>query len=86
MNKIAALTDEQYNRLRAGKLGKELRELLKIPLTKKMRIGDTVCMVGQTSQAKDVFRSVQSNGREVFYIVVEPLNDIMAMCYSIYPV
>lgn len=86
MNKIAALTDEQYNRLRAGKLGKELRELLTIPLTKKMRIGDTVCMIGQTSQAKDVFKSVQGNGREVFYIVVEPLDDIMAMCYSIYPV
>lgn len=34
--------------------------------------------------AKDVFKYVQ-NGREVFYVVINPMDDKMALCYSIYP-
>lgn len=85
MNKVTKLTDDMYNRIaKDGKLGTALRELLGIPKTKKMRIGDTTCTVGQPSEVKDVFKYVQ-NGREVFYVVINPMDDKMAFCYVIYP-
>ena len=85
MSKVTSLTDDMYNRIaKDGKLGASLRELLGIPKTKKMGIGDTMCMVGQPSKVKDVFKYVQ-NGREIFYVVINPMDDKMAFCYSIYP-
>ena len=85
MNKVASLTDDMYNRIaKDGKLGTSLRELLGIPKTKKMGIGDSMCMIGRPSEIKDVFKYVQ-NGREIFYIVINPLDDKMAFCYVIYP-
>lgn len=85
MNKIGTLTDDMYNRIaKDKKLGTELREFLGIPKTKKMGIGDTMCMVGEPSNIKDVFKYTQ-NGREVFYVVIKPMDDKLAFCYSIYP-
>lgn len=85
MNKVTNLTDDMYNRIaKDGKLGTALRELLGIPKTKKMGIGDTMCMVGQPSKVKDVFKYVQ-NGREVFYVVINAIDEQMAFCYCIYP-
>ena len=84
MNKVATLSDDQYNRIaKDGRLGKDIRELLNIPKTKKVSIGDTVCVIGQLSNTKDVFKYTQ-NSRNVFYIVINPMDDKMAMCYSIY--
>lgn len=85
MSKITTLTDDMYNRIeKGGMLGTPLRELLGIPKTKKMSIGDTMCFVGQPSQAKDVFR-YELNGSEVFYVVINPIDDKMAFCYCIHP-
>lgn len=84
MNKVATLTDDQYNRIaKDGRLGRDIRELLNIPKTKKVGIGDTVCIVGQPSKTKDVFKYTQNN-RNVFYVVINPIDDTRAMCYSIY--
>lgn len=84
MNKVATLSDVQYNRIaKDGRLGKDIRELLNIPKTKKVSIGDTVCVIGQPSNTKDVFKYTQNN-RNVFYVVINPMDDKMAMCYSIY--
>lgn len=85
MSKMTNLTDEMYNKIaKDGKLGTSLREHLGIPKTKKMRIGDTMCMLGQPSKPKDVFKCVQ-NGREIFYVVINPMDEKMAFCYVIYP-
>lgn len=84
MKKVAVLSDDQYNRIaKDGRLGKDIRELLNIPKTKKVCIGDTVCVIGQPSNTKDVFKYTQNN-RNVFYVVINPMDDKMAMCYSIY--
>lgn len=84
MNKIATLTDDMYNKItKDGKLGAALRELLGIPKTKKMGIGSTMCMIGHPSNIKDVFKCTQK-GREIFYVVINPIDDKMAFCYSIY--
>ena len=84
MNKVAVLSDDQYNRIaKDGRLGRDIRELLGIPKTKKVNIGDTVCVVGQPSNTKDVFKYTQNN-RNVFYVVINSMDDKMAMCYSIY--
>lgn len=48
----------------------------------KMKEGN--CMVGQPSSVKDVFKYTQ-NGREVFYVVIKPIDNKLALCYSIYP-
>lgn len=85
MNKVTTLTDDLYNRVtKDGKLGSALRELLNIPKTKKMGIGDTMVRIGKVSDIKDVFKC-DWNGREMFYIVINPIDEEMAFCYSIYP-
>lgn len=84
MNKVTVLSDDQYNRIeKDGSLGRDIRELLGIPKTKKVNIGDTVCMIGKPSNTKDVFKYTQNN-RDIFYVVINPIDEIMAMCYSIY--
>ena len=84
MDKVALLSDDQYNRIvKDGSLGQDIRELLGIPKTKKVNIGDTVCMIGEVSTTKDVFKYTQNN-RDVFYVVINPIDEISAMCYSIY--
>lgn len=84
MNKVTVLSDDQYNRIvKDGSLGRDIRELLGISKTKKVNIGDTVCMIGKPSNTKDVFKYTQNN-RDIFYVVINPIDEIMAMCYSIY--
>ena len=84
MNKVTVLSDDQYNRIeKDGILGRDIRELLGIPKTKKVNIGNTVCMIGKPSNTKDVFKYTQNN-RDIFYVVINPIDEIMAMCYSIY--
>lgn len=47
MDKVTTLSDDQYNKIAKGsRLGKDIREALGIPETKKVNIGDTVCTVG----------------------------------------
>lgn len=85
MNKIGTLPDDMYNRItKDGKLDAALRDFLGIPQTNKMRIGDTMCMVGQPSNTKDVFKYTQ-NGKNIYYIVINPVDDKRAFCYSIHP-
>lgn len=85
MKKIANLTDGMYNRIsKDGELDSSLRELLGISKTKKMRIGDSLCTIGQLSKTKDVFK-IENDNREMFYVVINPLNEEMAFCYTIYP-
>lgn len=84
MNKVATLSDNQYSRITKGdKLEKDIRELLGIPKTQKVYIGDTVCTICQISNKKDVFKYTWNN-RDIFYVVINPMGDKMAMCYSIY--
>lgn len=85
MRKIGSLTEDTYNKIeKDGTLDVSIREVLGIPETKKVRIGDTMCMIGQSSKEKDIFKFVQ-NGREVTYVVISPLDEMMAFCYSIFP-
>ena len=84
MNRITRLTEDQYNRfVKTRKLGANLREVLGIPKTKKVHIGDTLCMIGQQSETKDVFECMHG-AKKVLYVVSEPIDEMMAACYSIY--
>lgn len=84
MNKIATLSDDMYNRIaKDGRLGNKLRELLGIPKTKKIEIGDTMVRIGRPTNVKDVFKYVQ-NGREIFYVVINPIDEELSFCYSLY--
>ncbi len=84
MNKIAVLSDEQYKGIiKDGSLGQDIRELLGIPKTKKVNIGDTVCVVGQPSNTKDVFKYTHNN-KDTFYVVISPIDETTAMCYSLW--
>ena len=84
--KIATLTDETYQKIhKNGRLGSSLRELLNIPPTKKMKIGDSVCIVGQPSKPKELYSFEQKNGQLLYAIVIKPLDKERAFCYTIYP-
>lgn len=79
------LDTDTYNRIaKDGKLGK-LKEVLGIKRNEKYQIGDTMVKIDKISSTGDVFKYEQ-NGREIFYVVINPLDEVMAFCYSIYPV
>lgn len=85
MNKVATLDSDTYSRIaKDGKLGAALREKLGIPKNKKMGIGDTMIRIGKFTNVGDVFKYIQ-NKREIFYVVINPINEELAFCYSIYP-
>lgn len=84
VEKITTLTDEQYNRIsKSGSLGREVRKVLSIPQNKSVSVGDTVVNIRESSKEKDVFKCTYDSS-EVFYIVIEPMDEQMALCYSIY--
>lgn len=86
VRKIGTLTEETYNKLhKNGRLGSALRELLNIPATKKMKIGDSLCVVGQNSKQKEVYSFKQENGKILYAIVIRPIDEERAFCYTIYP-
>lgn len=85
MEKIMTLDTDTYNRIaKDGELGK-LKEILGIKKNEKYQIGDTMVKIDKISSAGDVFK-YERNGRKIFYVVINPLNESMAFCYSIYPV
>lgn len=85
MNKVTTLDSDTYTRIaKDGKLGVALREKLGIPKNKKMGIGDTMVRIGKFTNAGDVFKYIQ-NKREIFYVAINPIDEELAFCYSIYP-
>ena len=85
MKKIATLDKKMLNTITANdNLSKELRDLLEIPDTKNFRIGDTMVMLNTSSTEGDVFKLVNKKCETRYYIVIEPVNESMAYCYSIF--
>jgi len=85
MKFLTQLTDDEFGRMaKTRALGNDLRSLLHIPFNKPVGIGDTTVRIGRASEKKDVF-VVEKNGEKRFYVVIEPMDDELAFCYSIYP-
>ena len=85
MKKIITLSKGMFDTITPnGKLNSELRSLLKIPDTMPLGIGDTMVMLNSPCDKRDVFKPVNGNREIRYYVVIEPVDERMAYCYSIY--
>lgn len=85
IEKIMNLSDEEFNKLKKDeKISDSLRKLLGLK-NGTYGVGDSVCIVDGPSNFKDVFKCTQENGKILFFIVITPLDDRRAFCYTIYP-
>ena len=84
MKKILTLTEEQFINLKKSKgQVKMVKELLNLPTNAKIGIGDTAVKINN-SNPLEVYKE-NWKGEDYFYIVIEPMDEELAMCYSIYP-
>lgn len=82
---LKTLSEQECSKIsKSDSLGKDLRKALDIPMNKPMCIGDTSVRVGKQSKKNDVFVVEREKGNH-FYVVIEPMDDELAYCYSIYP-
>lgn len=84
IERIANLSDDEFNSLRKnGRISDELKHLLNLT-EGDYGIGDSVCQLNEPSRFKDVFKCTQENGRTHYFVVMTPLDDRSALCYTIY--
>lgn len=85
IEKIMNLSDEEFNKLKKDeKISDSLRKLLGLK-NGTYGVGDSVCIINGPSNFKDAFKCTQENGKILFFIVITPLDDKRAFCYTIYP-
>jgi hypothetical protein len=84
MEKIMDLTEGQFELFSKSKSKvKFTKELLGLNSNVKIGIGDTMTLI-DNAKALEVYKS-EWNGGTNYYIVIEPMDERAAMCYSIYP-
>lgn len=85
MEKIMNLTQEQFEGFQKSKSQvKFIKELLGLNSKTKIDIGDTAVLI-DNSKALEVYKNSFKDGTSTYYIVIEPMDEKAAMCYSIYP-
>lgn len=84
MEKVIKLTHEQFNKFKnSDEQEKVARELLNLSQDIEIGIGDTAVMIDNANPL-EVYKNTWKGG-EYFYIVIQPMSEKLAMCYSIYP-
>ena len=84
MEKIITLTQDQFSRFEKSKFqNKMIKGLLNLPLNAKVGIGDTAVKI-KNANPLEVYKE-NWKGNDYFYIVIEPMDEEVAMAYSIYP-
>lgn len=84
MEKILTLEKGVFDTIATnGNLSNELRGLLEIPDIMNYGIGDTMVMLNTPCKERDVFKLTNEAGENRYYIVIEPVDENMAYCYSI---
>lgn len=84
MEKIMKLNETQFRLFAKDGKTKEVKNILGIPSNKKYGIGDSMVMTKMHTEPNDVLK-MDWNGREVYYVVINPIDEQMAFCFSIYP-
>ncbi len=84
MEKIMDLTREQFDGFENSKNQvKFAKELLGIDTKAKLGVGDTATLI-DNSKALEVYKKTFSDGTFTYYIVIEPMDERAAMCYTLY--
>lgn len=84
MEKIMTLTTEQYSEFEKSKSPiKKVKEILNLSKNAQIGLGDTSVQI-ENAQPKEVYKN-HWKGMDIYYIVIEPLDEQRAMAYSIYP-
>ena len=84
LNKLITLTENQYKQITKGNnLNRELKKALQIPSESVATVGDTLVTLSVPTKQGEVFEYFHGSKR-IVYIVIEPMDDKMAFCYSIY--
>lgn len=84
MEKIMDLTREQFEEFEKSKNPiKFAKELLDITTKAKLGVGDTAALISNTTPL-EVYKKSFNDGTFTYYIVIEPMDERAAMCYTIY--
>lgn len=86
MKKINKITEEQFNVLNESENKIEVfKEILNLDIIpNNYRIGDTAISI-DNAEAFDVYEN-NSNNRNVYYVVINKIDNNLAFAYSFYPI
>ncbi len=84
MERIKILTQEQFDSFKSSNDQERIaRELLSLSKNAAIGIGDTAVMI-DNAKPLEVYKNTWK-GKEYFQLVIKPIDEKIAMCYSIYP-
>lgn len=81
---IKTLRDEDMVWIQKDGEDAEIKKLIGIDTEQKYGIGDSVVRVNMPTKQNDVLKC-EWNGRTFYYVVINPIDGIMAFCYTLYP-
>lgn len=84
MDYIKTLRDEDMVWIQKDGDDTEIKQLIGIDSEQKYGIGDSFVHVNIATKPNDVLKC-EWNGRTFYYVVINPVDDVMAFCYILYP-
>lgn len=84
MEKVMKINETQFRLFAKDGKTKEIKKILGLPENKKYGIGDSVVQVNQVTLPNDVLKMTWS-GEDRYYVVINPIDERLAFCYSVYP-
>lgn len=85
MKRVKILKPEEFKKIKKdGKLSKSLKESMGISSSAQYGIGDSLVRT-KISTVRGEVLNCSYNGREFYYVVINPVDEENAFCYSLYP-
>jgi len=84
MEKVMQLNETQFRLFAKNGKTKEIKSILGIPEKEKYAIGDSMVKVNKVTLPNDVLKATWQ-GKDRYYVVINPIDEVMAFCYSVYP-
>lgn len=84
MEKIMELAERQFELFSKDGKTKEIKNILGLQEDKKYGIGDSMVRTNMVTKPKDVLK-MNWNGQDRYYVVIEPICEELAFCYTVYP-
>lgn len=84
MEKVMTLNDTQFRLFAKDGKTKEIKSILGITSNKKYGIGDSMVMTKMETKPNEVLK-MNWKGNDRYYVVINPIDEQMAFCYTVYP-
>ncbi|MBU5333608.1 hypothetical protein KQI61_15520 [Anaerocolumna aminovalerica] len=84
MEKVMELNETQFRLFAKDGKTKEIKKILGIPSNKKYGIGDSMVKTNMHTKPNDVLK-MNWKGEDRYYVVIKPVDEEMAFCFTVYP-